>query len=360
MKLVFNYKFIGIVLFPFVCFVIVYAIIHKPDIDILNSHDFSILAFSDSLVHGTSECIVTKTEHSVHVQFQLKEGYQFPFAGVQIEKNNQQLFDISHYTIHLQLLAKQDMRLSIRHNQFIPQYSDSVNTLSYALYLKTLTLEQGMNNFVIRAEDINEIPEWWYTLNPRKTHDVLASSFEQTKYMWLYSESTIPLNTSMQFEITELKLVYALQPLVHLFLYFAVCYYIILIVVWKFKKNSIQKLFLPIEHIAISQNQNTMFTEIVKILATEYRNPELKISDVAKSAGIYDEQVSEILKQHVDMNFKQYLNKIRIEESLHLLRNSSLQISEIAFSVGYNSVQHFNRVFKECMNCSPGAYRESL
>lgn len=358
-KLLFNYKFIGIILLPFVCFFIVYAIIRKPDIDILNSSDFSIHAFSDSLVQGASQCTVTKTDHDALVEFQLKPGYQFPFAGVQIEKNNQHVFDISNYSIHLQLFAHKDMRLSIRHNQFIPNYSDSSNTLTYALYLKTLTLEHGENSFVIAADDINEIPEWWYTLNPQKTHDLHTTSFEQTKYMWLYSESTIPLNTPMQFEIRELKLVYALQPLIHICLYFAVFYYLLLLVVWKFKKNTIQKLFLPIEHIAIPQKQNSLFPEIVQILATEYRNPELKISDVAKSVGIYDEQISEILKQHVGMNFKQYLNKIRIEESLHLLRNSSLQISEIAYQVGYNNVQHFNRVFKECMNCSPGAYREN-
>ncbi len=360
MKLFLNYKFITVILLTFFCFFIVWILIRKPTIDVLNSQEYVIHAFSDSLVNGTSTSSVTHKNNAIDVFFELKKGYEFPFAGVQIERADAELFDISDYTVHILIETKNDMRLSVRYNQFIPSYSDSINTLTYALYVKTFTIHKGLNTFECKTKDINEIPEWWYAMNPRIVNNVPSHNLTQTKYMWLYTESTIPLNTPYQFTIRKFTLSYSVQPLLVIFLYVSVLYYVILLIVWRFKKQSISRLFLPIEHITIPEKSNNDFNRIVTYIAKEYSNPDLKLSHVAKSIGIQEDQISEILKHHVHVNFKQYVNKIRIEEALHLLQESKLSISEIAFAVGYNNVQHFNRVFKELMNCSPGTYRESI
>jgi AraC-like DNA-binding protein len=50
---------------------------------------------------------------------------------------------------------------------------------------------------------------------------------------------------------------------------------------------------------------------------------------------------------------------VRIEKAKHLLLNPHLRVSEIAHDVGFQSLTHSNRVFRQMVGQSPSEYRES-
>jgi AraC-like DNA-binding protein len=49
-----------------------------------------------------------------------------------------------------------------------------------------------------------------------------------------------------------------------------------------------------------------------------------------------------------------------VEKAKNLLLNPNLRISEIAYEVGFQSLTHFNRVFKKIVRQSPTEYRGRL
>jgi AraC-like DNA-binding protein len=51
---------------------------------------------------------------------------------------------------------------------------------------------------------------------------------------------------------------------------------------------------------------------------------------------------------------------VRIEKARTLLLNPNLRISEIAYEVGFQSLTHFNRVFKKLLGQSPTEFRTHL
>lgn len=54
------------------------------------------------------------------------------------------------------------------------------------------------------------------------------------------------------------------------------------------------------------------------------------------------------------MTFSQYLNRVKVEEAVRLLReNKGLPVTEIAFRCGFNTIRNFNRIFKEVTGCTP-------
>ncbi len=67
-----------------------------------------------------------------------------------------------------------------------------------------------------------------------------------------------------------------------------------------------------------------------------------------------------MFKKATGLNFTDYLSRIRIERTRNLLLNPNLRVSEIAFEVGFQSLTHFNRVFKHTVGQSPARYREQL
>ena len=92
----------------------------------------------------------------------------------------------------------------------------------------------------------------------------------------------------------------------------------------------------------------------------EHWDEELSLTKVARSVHISANHLSEKFKEVTGVNFVDYIASMRIEKARDLLQNRQLQISEIAFAVGFQSLSQFNRVFKKITRRSPTQFRAAL
>ena len=99
-------------------------------------------------------------------------------------------------------------------------------------------------------------------------------------------------------------------------------------------------------------------TALEWVNANLHRN--ISLTDFAEAMDISYTYASALFKNKINMNFLEYLQKRRIEHSMHLLTTSDKSIEDIATSSGFISVKTFFRVFKKHAGVTPGAYRESL
>jgi AraC-like DNA-binding protein len=60
------------------------------------------------------------------------------------------------------------------------------------------------------------------------------------------------------------------------------------------------------------------------------------------------------------LTFTEYLARVRIEKAKALLLEPNRRISEVAYDVGFQSLTHFNRVFRKIVRQSPSSYRRSV
>ena len=81
------------------------------------------------------------------------------------------------------------------------------------------------------------------------------------------------------------------------------------------------------------------------------------LEDVASEIFLSSAYFSRIFKEQTGYNFSQYLNKLRIEKSKSLLRNSGIPLVDIDGMVGYEDQSYFSKVFKKITGSSPGKYR---
>src|ERR1700692_4545309 len=58
------------------------------------------------------------------------------------------------------------------------------------------------------------------------------------------------------------------------------------------------------------------------------------------------------------LTFTDYLGRVRVEKAKTLLLNPHLRVSEIAYMVGFQSLTHFNRVFRNLTGESPSHFRD--
>lgn len=87
---------------------------------------------------------------------------------------------------------------------------------------------------------------------------------------------------------------------------------------------------------------------------------ELSLAQVAKAVNTSTFYFCKMFKKGTGLNFTEYVSRVRIENAKNLLLNPNLRISEIAYQVGFQSLTHFNRVFKSVVGESPSDYRAKV
>ena len=95
--------------------------------------------------------------------------------------------------------------------------------------------------------------------------------------------------------------------------------------------------------------------------ATEYVHDhsaeKISLSNVAKTLGVTSPYLSMLFKHVTGLTFRDYLNKVRVEEAKRLLISTDYQIMEIAVACGFNDQSYFTKVFKKYTGLSPRNFR---
>jgi AraC-like DNA-binding protein len=86
---------------------------------------------------------------------------------------------------------------------------------------------------------------------------------------------------------------------------------------------------------------------------------DLKINDVISRCHLSSTYFRMIFKEITGKSFVQYLSELRIYHAIVLIKKSQMNLSEIAYEVGFAEFQNFHRTFKKIIGCSPSAYRKS-
>ncbi|MEP6749542.1 MAG: helix-turn-helix domain-containing protein, partial [Bacteroidota bacterium] len=96
----------------------------------------------------------------------------------------------------------------------------------------------------------------------------------------------------------------------------------------------------------------------IELIAAQYHDTGLSRTNLATQVFLSEKYLSALFKKEVGENLVSYINRFRIERATQLLKETRLSISEIAFRVGYNSVQNFNKNFKTITGQSPSDARK--
>jgi AraC-like DNA-binding protein/ligand-binding sensor protein len=108
------------------------------------------------------------------------------------------------------------------------------------------------------------------------------------------------------------------------------------------------------------QNAEPPVITRAKAFIQEHQTESMRLGQIAKAVNTSPFYFCKIFKKATGLNFTDYVSRIRIERSKNLLLNPNLRVSEIAFEVGFQSLTHFNRVFKNTVGQSPTHYRDQL
>lgn len=86
-------------------------------------------------------------------------------------------------------------------------------------------------------------------------------------------------------------------------------------------------------------------------------NPEYNVDDLGKDMGLSRGNLYRKLQSLTGKNPSDFIRSIRLKRAAQLLRDSQLNVSEIADMTGFNGLKYFNKHFKDTFGLTPTMYR---
>lgn len=102
--------------------------------------------------------------------------------------------------------------------------------------------------------------------------------------------------------------------------------------------------------------ENSLSKQMIDYLFNHYADP-ITLELLEQQFYTSSFHLCKVFKRNTGFTIMEYLNYLRIRESVHLLEENELSITEIGYQVGYNSTTHFIRCFKQKMEITPKQYR---
>jgi AraC-like DNA-binding protein len=97
-----------------------------------------------------------------------------------------------------------------------------------------------------------------------------------------------------------------------------------------------------------------------KRFIAEHQGEPVTLAQVARTQHMSTFYFCKTFKKATGLTFTDYLGRLRIETAKGLLLNPNRRVSEVAYTVGFSSLTHFNRLFSKHACQSPTAYRAAL
>ena len=124
-------------------------------------------------------------------------------------------------------------------------------------------------------------------------------------------------------------------------------------------KASIEALIVAVnklEELGNSKScQDARMVEIMNYIQANYI--DITLEDLAEKFYLSKPYISKYIKEKSGITFGEMVKKIRMKKAKSLLKGSNMTVENIALSIGYQNVEHFNRLFKKAYNMTPIQFR---
>ncbi|QLG46546.1 helix-turn-helix domain-containing protein [Costertonia aggregata] len=106
----------------------------------------------------------------------------------------------------------------------------------------------------------------------------------------------------------------------------------------------------------------TEFDNFQKIISYIESNLSQKhsVGNLAEIGNSSEKKIQQIFKRLYNKTAIEFVNELRMEKSRELLLGSNLNITEIAFSLGFSNTSYFTTLFKRKYKYSPKAYQKKF
>lgn len=326
----------------------------------------------DSEQGGLSSITANDSTYGLDFDLKIVKGVEHPYAsfGLLFEafRNSGQLVDLSKYdTLTFNVLCRPHNVLGFSIHTFDERVTRLSDFVTFRSPVEFFSCNDAWKEIKIDLKHM-EVPEWWLRINNIELSD-REYRLDRVAEITFGMSAQSPVGTVSNVKISELtfrgrdgRFIYAYAFLAALlwmgFVFWFFKYhtrYLSADIQEKMRRN---RQLLVYRKLSVEPQKDREKAELLQFMAEEYANPELSLERTIETLRINRTKINEMLKEEFGLTFTAYLNKLRLTEASRLLSEKGhANVAEIAYSVGYNNVTYFNKLFKNEYGCTPKTFR---
>jgi AraC-like DNA-binding protein/quercetin dioxygenase-like cupin family protein len=128
-------------------------------------------------------------------------------------------------------------------------------------------------------------------------------------------------------------------------------YHLLYILVSKYREENVE------EEVVKVNSKLRKLSAITSFLKDNYKE-EISLESISNRFGYSPTYLSRMFQKYAKINFKTYLDNIRLEHAYRDLMNTDMKITDIAYDNGFASTKAFSKIFKSKYNALPSEFRK--
>ncbi len=181
--------------------------------------------------------------------------------------------------------------------------------------------------------------------------DTFEDYFTKEQFIWFEHKNVLYDNQVMEL-LKKIFMTYQEKNYGYLLQVKGDYFYLLHLLVTKYRKADVTFTMLK-------TNQRLNRLSIIINYMKEHFSEDLSLEDLSKLFGYAPSYLSRMFQKYAGINFKTYLQNIRLEHAFQELLNSNHTISETAFNNGFPNSKAFSREFRKKYGMLPSEYRKS-
>lgn len=124
-------------------------------------------------------------------------------------------------------------------------------------------------------------------------------------------------------------------------------------------KSAVEMLFLAFMEGGLHAKEETQLPDWMKSVRDHLNdrwNENVSLEELARDVNIHPTTISKFFRKYFQCTFGEYMRKLKVVRSIHLLHQSNHSLTEITYQCGFSDQSHFTRVFKSMTGYLPKIY----
>jgi len=117
-----------------------------------------------------------------------------------------------------------------------------------------------------------------------------------------------------------------------------------------------RKFSLEPSEITVASTDQRFMTRMLSIMEDQHSNPEFSVESLSREIGMSRTQLHRKLKALIDQSPVEFIRIFRLKRAASLLTKSYGNVSDVAFSLGFNSLTYFTRSFRQYYGVTPSEF----
>ena len=114
-----------------------------------------------------------------------------------------------------------------------------------------------------------------------------------------------------------------------------------------------------VEQVKVKGNNDVLMEKIMRCVNENLSDPDFGMEVLTREVGISRAQLHRKMKELTGISTSEFIRNLRLEQAARLIREKKVNITQVAYAVGFNNQAHFSTVFKKHFGMSPTEFAEN-